>query len=78
MNGILVLCLAKMKLEKTFMRAKAGSPKAKQNSASAEFFTLKISKDPYPKSAEVICSDEIKSAKVAGKHKNKLSSRDLF
>ena len=29
MNGILVLCLAKMKLEKTFMRAKAGSPKAK-------------------------------------------------
>ena len=37
-----------------------------------------MSKDPYPNKEEVISSDDINNASVAGKLKNKLSSKDLF
>ena len=45
-KGILVLSLAKIKLENIFIKEKAGNPKEKYNKASAEFFTLIISNDP--------------------------------
>jgi hypothetical protein len=35
-------------------------------------------KDPYPNKAEIICSDPIIKAIVAGRLKNKLNSRALF
>ena len=46
--------------------------------ARAELFTLFISNDPYPNSAEVISSVAINKAAAAGKLKNKLNSKDLF
>ena len=50
----------------------------KQNRAMLEFLTASLLKDPQPKRAETISSEAISKAKVAGKLKNKLNSKDLF
>ena len=60
------------------MRENAGKPIAKQNRALAEFLTLSSSKEPYPNKEDIISSDAISSAIVAGILKNKLNSRALF
>ena len=44
----------------------------------AEFVTLSWLKEPYPNNEEVISSDAISNAIVAGKLKNKLNSNALF
>ena len=43
-----------------------------------ELFTEFSLKDPYPNKAEIICSDPIIKAIVAGRLKNKLNSRLYF
>ena len=41
-----MLSLANIKLENIFIKENAGRPREKNNKASAEFFTLVLSKDP--------------------------------
>ena len=78
LNGVFVSFLANKKVENIFIKENAGSPREKQNNALAEFFTLSVSKDPYPNNEEVISSDATIKANDAGKLKNKLNSKALF
>ena len=59
--------------------------KQKQEALMQNNITLNLScspnvslKDPYPNKAEIICSDPMIKAIVAGRLKNKLNSRALF
>ena len=72
-----MLSLAKIKLEKIFIKENAGSPKEKYNKAFAEFFKLIWSKDPYPNKEDTICSLAIINPNVAGKLKNIDNYKDL-
>ena len=76
-KGTFVLCLANKKDEKIFINAKAGTPNAKQKRAFEEFSTLLTSKEPQPNKLEVISLGATNNANIAGKLKNKLSSKDL-
>ena len=55
-KGILVLSLAKIKLENIFIKENAGSPREKNNKALAEFLTVVLSKDPQPNNEDTISS----------------------
>ena len=72
----MVLCLANKKLENIFIVKKLAI--LKQNKIKPlKNFTLIKSNDPYPNNEDVISSDAINNAAVAGKLKNKQSSKDL-
>ena len=77
-KGVLVLSLAKKKLDKIFINANAGTPYPKNFKAAAVISTSFKEKDPYPNNAFTISSDANINPKLAGIEKRSESSNDLF
>ena len=77
-KGVLVLSLAKKKLDKIFIKAKAGTPYPKNFNASAVISTSVTEKDPYPNNALTISFDASINPKHAGIENSSESSKDLF
>ena len=62
----MVLSLAKKKLDKILINAKAGTPYPKNFKATAVIFTSSSKKDPYPNNALTISFDANINPKLAG------------
>ena len=77
-KGVLVLSLAKKKLDKIFINANAGTPYPKNFKAAAVISTSSIEKDPYPNNALTISFDANINPKLAGIENKSESSKDLF
>ena len=73
-----MLSLAKKKLDKIFINAKAGTPYPKNFKASAVILTSFEEKEPYPNNAFTISFDAKINPKLAGIEKRSESSKDLF
>ena len=70
--------MAKKKLDKIFISAKAGTPYPKNFNAIAVISTSFGEKDPYPNNAFTISFDAKINPKLAGIEKRSESSKDLF
>ena len=77
-KGVLVLSLAKKKLDKIFTNAKAGTPYPKNFKAAAVISTSLREKDPYPNNAFTISFDANIKPALAGIENKSESSKDLF
>ena len=77
-KGVLVLSLAKKKLDKIFINANAGTPYPKNFKAAAVISTSSREKDPYPNNAFTISLDANINPKLAGIENRSESSKDLF
>ena len=77
-KGVLVLSLAKKKLDKIFINAKAGTPYPKNFKAAAVISTSLTEKDPYPNNAFTISLEARINPKLAGIENSSESSKDLF
>ena len=73
-----MLSLAKKKLDKIFINAKAGTPYPKNFKAEAVILTSSKVKDPYPNNAFTISFDAKINPKLAGIENSSESSKDLF
>ena len=73
-----MLSLAKKKLAKIFINAKAGTPYPKNFKAVAVFPTSLREKEPYPNNAFTISFDANINPKLAGIENSNESSKDLF
>jgi hypothetical protein len=70
--------LQRKSLKKLLSKQKQATLMQNNTELRLELFTEFSLKDPYPNKAEIICSDPIIKAIVAGRLKNKLNSRALF
>ena len=73
-----MLSLAKKKLDKIFINAKAGTPYPKNFKAAAVISTSFTEKDPYPNNAFTISFEAKINPKLAGIDNRRDSSKDLF
>ena len=73
-----MLSLAKKKLDKIFINAKAGTPYPKNFKAAAVISTSLTEKDPYPNNAFTISLEARINPKLAGIENSSESSKDLF
>ena len=72
------MSLAKKKLDKIFINAKAGTPYPKNFKAAAVISTSFKEKDPYPNNAFTISFDAKINPKLAGIENKSDNSKDLF
>ena len=77
-KGVLVLSLAKKKLDNILISANAGTPYPKNFKAAAVISTSFIENDPYPNNAFTISFEANINPKLAGIENSNESSKDLF
>ena len=70
-KGVLVLSLAKKKLESIFTSANATTPQPKNTKALEVILTSLGEKEPYPNNPFIISSDAIIRPRLAGIENNK-------